>query len=70
MKKVIFLLLLSFAATGCHEIRDVKYEKPFLIIDKEPWAREDCSYTAQDKNGELLWFTDKQDIYRVGDTIK
>lgn len=69
MNKTAIILIIIFCLCSCHEKRKVKYEKPFTIVGKAHITGEVYQYKAQDKNGEIIFFSDAQSAHTIGDTI-
>lgn len=75
MRKLIFfkcLPLLLLLLAGCHEQQKVKYKKPWVIIDKciNCGTNNYTLYHYIDKNGNRESFTETENAYKIGDTIK
>lgn len=69
MKKLIFITFATLLLS-CEEQNVIKYEKPFIIIDKGAFTTDRDDYTFQDKNGYKKSFSDAKGKYSVGDTLK
>ena len=70
MKTTTIFYILLIVLVGC---TNYKYEKPFIIIDKQPMYEKavfNTYYKYQDKYGNKTYFYDSSYKYNIGDTIK
>lgn len=63
-----YLIFACFVMFGCG---NKKYEKPFIIIDKDVCPNGTCShYIYQDRNGLKKLFHTNNINMEIGDTLK
>jgi hypothetical protein len=69
-KSVLLIIIVLFAS--CNEL-DPPKQKPFVIVGKNSTyysAQNRAKYYYQDAKGNRYDFTDANNLYKVGDTIR
>jgi hypothetical protein len=70
MKTILILITLLM---GCNFVQKTPIPvKPFIVYGKDfPYRGfEMCRYTCVDNNGYHFDFSDRSELYHIGDTIK
>lgn len=73
MRKLLFLIPFCALFTSCDTSKKERLIKPFIITDISYGCcngETASEYTYQDVNGNWESFTDKNDKFTVGDTLK
>jgi hypothetical protein len=68
MMKKIMIFGLFLLCSSCK--KEGTYIKPFVITYKGDCYENKCIYELQDKNNEILIFSDSIGKYNIGDIIK